>query len=68
MNATAIFLGPTASSEASQVQPLPDASEAAWDRWVFKVCGTGFVSWRTSGLETGVPSSERQLRGCVADD
>ena len=69
MNTTASFMEAATSFEASQVQRLPDASEAAWDRWVFEVCGTGFISFRAASQKSAPPPSpEQQLRACLADE
>jgi hypothetical protein len=36
---TAIFLESRAGFESPQLHPLPDASEAGWDRWIVEVVG-----------------------------
>jgi hypothetical protein len=44
MNASALFLERPGGLEPRELQPLPDASEGAWDRWLLDVCGPEFVS------------------------
>jgi hypothetical protein len=69
MNATAVFLEPANNLEAPQLQPLPNASEAAWDRWMLEVSGADFLSWRAA-LRQSAPASaiERPLRAVLSDD
>jgi len=69
MNATALFLEPATKMDVRELQPLPDASEAAWDRWMVEVTGPGFLSWRAASPPPALaPRPEQQLRACVLDE
>jgi hypothetical protein len=47
-NASALFLEAAGSLEMRELQPLPDASEAGWDRWMLEVSGADFLRWRAT--------------------
>jgi hypothetical protein len=69
MNATALFLEPAGRLETRELQPLPEAGEAAWDRWMVEVGGAGFLSWRVARRQpTPTPSLDGQLHVCLADE
>jgi hypothetical protein len=68
MNATAMFLEPANSLETRPLQPLPDASEAAWDRWTLEVGGADFLAWRAAGQRPAPPSFEKRLPVLLSDD
>jgi hypothetical protein len=69
MNAIALFLEPPGKFETRELQPLPDASEAAWDRWMLEISGPDFFSWRAACPPSAPkPSAEGQLRACMADE
>jgi len=69
MNATAMFMEPATRMETRELQPLPDASEAAWDRWMIEVCGAGFPAWQAAcRYSAPTPSAEQQLRAFLLDE
>jgi hypothetical protein len=68
MNATALFLEPEGRCKTRELQPLPDASEAGWDRWMMEVGGADFLAWQAACRQSAPkPSVECQLRACVVD-
>jgi hypothetical protein len=52
VSATALFLEPASTFETRELQPLPDGSEAAWDRWTIELAGAGFLSWRAASQQS----------------
>jgi hypothetical protein len=69
MNATALFLEPATRMETRELQPLPDASEAAWDRWMIEVGGADYLAWQATCRHSAPkPSIEQQLRAYLSDE
>jgi len=68
MKATATFLERTDHLEPRQLQPLPDASEEAWDRWLVEVGGAGFPSRRITDRKAALASFKRRLMAWFWDD
>jgi hypothetical protein len=68
MNTTALFLEPATRMETRELQPLPDASEAGWDRWMIGVCGADYLAWQAACRRpTPKPSVDEQVRVFAAE-
>lgn len=65
MRKTAVFLEST-HLDGPQLQPLPDASDVGWDRWMLEVTGAVAPSWRNTTQLT--PDAESQVRASISDD
>jgi hypothetical protein len=62
MNTTAIFMDSTTGFEAPQLQPLPDASEAGWDRWIVAITGACPVAFNGETVRVSRAEFDRILR------
>jgi hypothetical protein len=68
MNTTAVFLEPVNRMDTRQLQPMPDSSEAAWDRWMLDVGGADFLSWRARCQPSAPAPDVARPAGTVASE
>lgn len=62
MNATAMFTDSMTGFEPPQLQPLPDASESGWDRWIVEVAGAAPVVFSGDTIKVSRAVFDRLLR------
>jgi hypothetical protein len=62
MNTTALFTDSMTGLEPPQLQPLPDASEAGWDRWMVEVSGAVPVAFSGDTIKVSRAVFDRLLR------